>query len=104
MTNPEEHPSFIRARNLSEPLRSHFPKSVAEAQTWRPIIQRYALGARVLVVAQTRIECMWAAYIGAVPGWNHFYETTDVLISGAKLDVRLARILFPEFDDVPYAQ
>ena len=71
---------------------------------WHPIIRVRALATCVLVVAQTRIECAWSAYIDAVPGHNHDNEYEAVLAHGAKLDESLARCLFPEFDAVPYAR
>ena len=98
------HPSFIRARKLDEPLRSHFPKTEAEAQVWRPLILQRALSSRVLAVANSRIECAWAAYIDAVPGLDHSREASFVLDHGAKLDESIARYLFPLFDGVPYAR
>lgn len=58
---------------------------------------------RVLVVAKTRVECSWAAYIDAVPGMNHAMEADAVLNHGDKLDERIARAVFPEFEGVPYA-
>jgi hypothetical protein len=97
------HPAFKRADALSEPLRSHFPKSSEEAAAWTPLIIRRALAMRVLAVARTRVECTWAAYIDAVPGLHHASETTSVLDHGAKLDEDLARALFPAFAEVPYA-
>lgn len=98
------HPSFARAEALSEPLRSHFPKSVSEAQVWKPIYLVRALSSRVLVVAQTRVECQWRAYCDAVPGMNHREEEVEpVLRYGATVDEALARVLFPEFNEVPYA-
>jgi hypothetical protein len=97
------HPAFVRAARLSEPLRSHFPKSADEARTFEPIIRARALSSRVLVVANTRIECAWAAYVDAVPGFNHRHERAAVLETGAKVDEAVARVLFPEFADIPYA-
>ena len=99
-----EHPSFTRAKALTEPLRSHFPKSQAEAELWRPIVRYRALASKVLVVARTRVECAWAAYIDAVPGRGHYSEVEAVLDRGAKLDERIARVLFPDFKSVPYAE
>ena len=98
------HPSFIRAQKLTGHLREHFPKSVAEAQAWTPIQRTRALASRVLVVAQTRVVCQWAAYCDAVPGMNHRNEWQAVLDYGAKLDEAVARALFPEFDEVAYAE
>lgn len=98
-----EHPAFTRAKQLAEPLRSFFPKSVEEAKNWRPIVRRVALTSRVLVVATTRIECAWVAYCDAVEGYNHDHEVEEVLKHGAKLPEAFARVLFPVFADVPYA-
>lgn len=98
-----DHPSFVRARALSEPLRSHFPKSVEEAESWKPLVRYRALSSRVLAVAHTRVECRWVAFIDAVPGRRHQDELQPVLDYGATLDEAVARLLFPYFDDVPYA-
>jgi hypothetical protein len=97
------HPAFITAESLSEPLRSHFAKSVEEAQTWEPIVLYRALAVDVLVAATTRIECAWAAYCAAVPGVNHHNEWREVLSHGDKLPEGVARALFPFFAEVPYA-
>jgi hypothetical protein len=99
-----EHPAFTRAKALPEPLRAYFPKSDAEAEAWRPTTRRRALASRVLVVAKTRIECAWSAYIDAVPGENHVDEVAEVLERGCKLPEAIARILFPEFNEVPYKE
>ena len=100
---PYRHPSFVRADQLAEPLRSHFPKTVDEAQAFVPLVLTRALSMRVIVVARTRVECAWAAYVDAVPGIDHRAEIAPVLDHGEKLDERLARVLFPIFDAVPYA-
>ncbi len=99
-----EHPSFTRAKALPEPLRSHFPKSAEEERAFEPRVIRYALAGRVLVVANTRVECVWCAYCDAVPGINHDYEEQAVLRHGDKLGEKIARVLFPQFKDVPYAR
>lgn len=98
------HPAFLRAQALSEPLRSHFPKSAEEAQVWQPIQRVYALSSRVLVVAQTRVICQWAAYCDAVLGMDHRQEWQEVLKYGNKLDETVARALFPEFEEVSYVK
>ncbi len=54
-TTPKKHPAFVRAEALSEPLRSHFPKSPVEAEGWEPLVRYRALSSRVLVVARTRV-------------------------------------------------
>lgn len=104
MTETYRHPAFIRAEALSEPLRSHFPKSTDEAEVWKPLQRVRALAARVLAVATTRVVCQWAAYCDAVPGQRHEDEWERVLAYGSKLDEGIARALFPEFDEVPYAR
>ncbi len=98
-----EHPSFVRAKALPEPLRTHFPKNQEEALAFKPHNQVRALSRRVLVVAHTRVECAWCAYCDAVPGINHDREIQPVLDHGSKLLEGVARALFPRFDDVPYA-
>lgn len=97
------YPSFLRARALANPaLRDHFPKSVGEAQAFQPHHRIRALSARVLVVAVTRVECAWRASVDAVPGQDHRAEYQQVVDYGAPVDEPLARVLFPEFDGVPY--
>ena len=97
------HPSFVRAAELAEPLRSHFPKSVDEARAFEPMQRYRALDSKVLVVAQTRVECAWRAYIAAVSGMDHRAEIQAVADYGTTLHEPLARLLFPEFNDIPYA-
>ncbi len=103
MAGAYKHPAFVRAEALSEPLRSHFPKSAEEAASFKPIQRIRALSSKVLVVAQTRIICEWAAYCDAVRGIDHRQEWQAVLAYGNKLDEAVARALFPEFDQVAYA-
>lgn len=103
MPEPNDHPAFVRARALPEDIGALFPKSVEEAQVWMPRMYFRALSSRVLVVAKTRIECRWSAYCDAVPGMNHALELAPVVDYGAKLPEELARVLFPRFADVPYA-
>lgn len=100
----DKHPAFVRAEKLDEPLRSHFPKSPEEARDFKPAIVRRALARCVLIVARTRVECAWAAYCDAVPGMNHEHEMADVLDHGDKLPEAVARVLFPVFAQVPYAE
>lgn len=103
METLNEHPSFVRAKNLPSGVGGLFPHNVEEAKRWEPAIFHRALSMRVLVVAVPRIECAWSAYIDAVPGINHTEEYQQVRESGTKLNEDLARLLFPIFDDVPYA-
>ena len=62
-----------------------------------------ALATKVLAAANTRVEGTWSAYIAAVPGEDHNREEPYVLAHGVKLLEPIARILFPEFDDLPYS-
>ena len=80
------------------------PEDVTEWKEKLRIVKRRALGRNVLVVARTRIEGKWAAYIDAVPGRNHAHEEAAVLDHGTKLLEEVARVLFPQFDDIPYAK
>ena len=104
IANAVEHPFFTRAKSLAEPWRTHFPKSVEEAQAWRPWVGYRALSSRVLVVASTRIEIAWAAYCDAVPGDRHEDEIAAVLSDGVKAPEMVARALFPQLRDIPYAE
>lgn len=67
------------------------------------LIRRMALDHKVLAVARTRVEGKWAAYVGAVCGVNHDDEYEEVLKHGSKLPEHFARVLFTEFEELPYA-
>ena len=98
-----EHPVFVRNKALPEPYRSHFPKNYFEAAHFEPMIRTMALDRCVLAVAITRVEGSWCAYISDVPGESHEREKAIVLERGAKIPPRIARAMFPFFDDIPYA-
>lgn len=85
--------------------RFSFPEqgNVQECDAWEPYIRVRALATRVLVVARTRIEGKWAAYCDAVPGERHDMEFRTVLDNGRKLPENVAKGLFPELAEVPYA-
>jgi hypothetical protein len=70
---------------------------------FKPKIRRVVLCRDVIVVAKTRIEGTWAAYIGSVAGQNHDIEWREVLKEGCKLPEDLARTIFPSFKELPYA-
>ena len=82
----------------------NFPETQEEADTWAPVLTYKALHSRVLLVAKTRIEGAWAAYCVPVPGRSHEEEKHLWENEGVKLDVKLARAAFPQFEDVPYAK
>lgn len=81
-----------------------FPETPDEAHKWTRRTRSIALDWRVLAVATTRIEGMWCAYIGSVPGEDHREEEADILKSGSKLPEDIARVIFPHFYGVPYAR
>ena len=81
----------------------NFPTTPNEAKNWGPYIRIHELASQVLAVAETRIEGAWSAYCDAVPGNNHQVEYELVLRRGAKLSEHVARALFPELEEVPYA-
>jgi predicted amidohydrolase len=103
-TEAYEHPAFTKAKSLPEPLRGMFPKSPEEVDGWQPTIQVRALASTVLVVARTRVECAWAAYIMGVPGHSHEDEWGEVLSCGDKLPQEVAVVLFPALKEIPYAR
>ena len=84
--------------------RYTFPETTIEAESWEPVVRRVALHRNVLVVARTRIEGQWAAYCKPVLGINHDNEMGGVLYDGAKVLETLARVMFPDFDGIPYAR
>ncbi len=89
---------------LPEWAVKHFPKTPEEAKDWKPQQAHRALHRCVLAAAQTRIEGAWAAYIRDVPGMNHDNEFNNVLKEGDKLREDIARIMFPQFKGIPYAE
>lgn len=84
--------------DLMERWKAHFA-----VRPWERFTIKLALARKVLVVAHTRIEGAWCAYVDAVPGQNHDLEIEEVRRHGNKLSEGVARVLFPLFDGVPYA-
>ena len=78
--------------------------SQAGAAAWKESTIVRALSGHVLVVAVSRIEGAWRAYVGAVPGENHTLEWAEIRRSGATLPETVALAIFPEFAGVPYAR
>ena len=74
-----------------------------EVDAWKKTFRVRALHHQILCVACTRIEGMWKAYIGPVPGNNHDTEWGTVFGEGSTLPVNVARALFPDFEGIPYA-
>jgi hypothetical protein len=81
-----------------------FPETLDEAYGWQAVTSYTAIHMRVLLVARTRVEGSWAAYCVPVPGHNHDEEQHLWRNEGVKLVESLARVAFPQFEDVPYAK
>ena len=79
------------------------PDDPSECRGWEPQVAVFALSRRVLVVANTRIEGRWKAYIDAVPGEDHDKEWQDVRRHGGTVPHEIARVMFLAFADIPYA-
>jgi hypothetical protein len=83
--------------------KDHFPTNAEEASKFRAYTQLHALANSVLAVATTRVEGTWSAYCNSVPGMSHRKEAEEVLRHGCKLSEKVALVLFPELEGVPYA-
>ena len=95
----------MKSEGLPERWQNHFPLTPEEfLKDFRPFIDIRSLAYKVVVVARTRIEGKWSAYIDAVPGKNHDNEAGAVLQYGTKLGESVARAIFPQFEGVPYAR
>ncbi len=81
-----------------------FPENTTEHEGWTRTVNRRALAHDILVVATTRREGKWSAYISVVPGENHDDEWEEVLRHGTKVLEPLAMVLFPWFAGIPYAR
>ncbi len=80
-----------------------FPETPDEAREWQPYQRYRALASTALVVATTRIEGCWKAYCMGVPGMTHDNEWREVLAHGDELEAEVAKVIFPELKEVPYA-
>jgi hypothetical protein len=82
----------------------HFPDNPQQAGDWQRITWRFPLHRQVLVVATTRVEGMWKAYCGPVPGMNHDMEEQPVLDYGCDVGEKIGLVLFPHMKGIPYAR
>jgi len=74
-------------------------------QAWKAEVKVvYLQNEAVMVVARTRIEGSWAAFVDAAPRVSFTFDTEHVLDHGTKMTEGVARGLFPEFHDRPYAR
>ena len=80
-----------------------FPNTRDAAKEWQPHVMRHALSSNILIVAQSRIEGAWKAYVAVVSGYDHNQESGAVLASGTPMMEKHARAFFPYLEDVPYA-
>lgn len=78
--------------------------TLEETKAWTPSVCIYPLHSKVLCVAKTRVEGMWCAYCGPVRGECHDEEYQWVLQHGQKMTEDVARALWPQFKEVPYAR
>lgn len=81
-----------------------FPETEEEREAWKEVWGMFPLAQHVLCVAHTRMEGAWTAYCDHVPGDNHDREADAVLAHGEKLPEEIARIMFPQFADLPWAK
>ena len=80
-------------------------------EQWKPTIVAYEMTPQILVVARDRIDGSWRAYIGVNPmllgDRDAEYEKflrKQVLDSGDKVAEDIARAMFPNFREMPYAR
>ena len=82
--------------------RLTFPENEAEADNWKPFQSRAMLHRQVMVIARTRIEGSWKAYCFPVAGEKHDDEEALWKTEGVAVYEPLARVMFPQFKDIPY--
>jgi hypothetical protein len=82
-----------------------FPRRGSDdVHTWTPYVRFIALAPKVGVMARSRIEGAWSAYITDIPGISHRAELQERTFDRAnKLSESVARAIFPEFEGVAYA-
>ena len=71
---------------------------------FEPQIFRQTLAHDIVVVAKTRIEGTWKAYIGSTKERRHEDAVPVILMRGAPVHEAMARALFPHFKDLPCAR
>jgi hypothetical protein len=70
-----------------------------QKKAYEPKMRYEPLDMHVLAVAVEGRVKDWAAYIGAVEGYNHDLEYKRVSERGTKLPYNIAKLLFPDFDN-----
>ena len=71
---------------------------------FEPQIVWHTLARDILVVARTRVEGTWKAYIASTNERSHKDAVPAVLDRGTAVKEPIARYLFPHFKDLPYAE
>ena len=64
----------------------------------------HTLARDIVVVARSRIEGTWKAYIASTDERSHKDAISEVLAHGTTVKEPIARYLFPHFKDLPYAR
>lgn len=77
---------------------------MTNGELFEPQIVVQTLARDIVVVARTRSEGTWKAYIGTTDEWSHPDATSDVLERGTAVRERVARAIFPQFKELPYAR
>ena len=100
------HDREIRPVSAYTPLDARFPQrgDLDAIAAWQPSVAVRALHSQVLVIAVSRVEGAWAAYLGPVAGHNHEVEWREVWRHGNKQAPALANHLFPGWAEIPYAR
>lgn len=79
-----------------------------KGKQWKPRILSYTIGQfsglLIEVVARTRVEGTWKAYIGIASGIHKELERKRILDQGSPLKEDTARTIFKNFDELPYAK
>lgn len=78
--------------------------SKAQILYFEPQVLWLTLARDIVVVAQTRVEGTWKAYVGYTDERSHKDAIPEVLAHGAAIREPIARAIFQKFKDLPYAR
>jgi len=86
-------------------MATQFPKTPDEAEKWQPTFLTVSIHRNVVVVAKTRNEGAWKAYVVPVSvEKDHWTEALERWQQhGSPLLEEYARPMFPRFGDLEYA-
>lgn len=71
---------------------------------FKPQVLRQTLARDIVVVASTRVEGTWKAYIASTKERSHKDAVPAVLERGTAVREPIARVLFPHFKNLPYSR